>query len=261
MSKIKTLILRTAGTNCDLETEYAFSLSGSQAKRVHVQDLIAGHDSLENYHILALPGGFSYGDDISAGKVLAVELRARLGDQMDRFIERGGLVIGICNGFQVLVKMGFLPRPISPSEQKFSLINNDCGRFEDRWVYLKPDSRKCVFVKDDGIIELPVAHGEGKFVAMDFSLIDDLYDNGQIVFRYVNADGSDAEFPANPNGSYLGVAGVCDETGRILGLMPHPERFISPYSHPRHTREGRKAEGDGVRVFRNAVEYVIERGI
>ncbi len=257
MKEVRALILRTAGTNCDLETEYAFVRAGAAAKRVHVEELMEGSEQLADHHIFVIPGGFSYGDDIAAGRVLANELRARLGDQIEAFLESGGLALGICNGFQALVKMGWLPRRVpSPAEQSFSLVDNDSGRFEDRWVRLKVRPGRCVFVKEEETIELPVAHGEGKFVARENALIDELFEAGQVVFSYVGPDGGEAGYPANPNGSYRGVAGVCDETGRILGMMPHPERFVSPWSHPRHTREGLKPEGDGLRIFRNAVEHV-----
>ena len=259
MKKVSSIVLRTAGTNCDLETVRALEVAGSIATRVHVEELLNKSTSLENFNLMVIPGGFSYGDDIASGRVFANELVNKLGNQLNRFLENGGLAIGICNGFQVLVKAGLLPdrtKCSNPSEQKFSLVDNDSGVYIDRWVHLRVDSSRCVFVDKDEIIELPVAHAEGKFIATENSLIDDLFANGQVVFQYVDSNGKQAEFPDNPNGSYRAVAGVCDLTGRILGLMPHPERFISPYAHPRHTREGLKEEGDGLRVFVNAINHI-----
>ncbi|MFA4986313.1 MAG: phosphoribosylformylglycinamidine synthase I [Candidatus Brocadiia bacterium] len=257
MSNVRALILRTSGTNCDFEIQYAFENVGATADRIHVSELIERRARISDYDILVLPGGFSYGDDIAAGRVHANELHFLLRAEIDQFLKQGGLALGVCNGFQCMVKMGLLPTVTpDPSHQRFSLVDNECGRFEDRWIRLKALPGRCVFVREEEIVEMPVAHGEGRFVATDSKLIDGLFDSGQVAFQYVSAGGTTAQYPDNPNGSYRGVAGVCDETGRILGLMPHPERHISPFSHPRHTREGLKKEGDGVRYFRNAVEYV-----
>ena len=257
MKKVSSIVLRTAGTNCDLETVRALEVAGSVATRVHVEELLHSTYSLKEFNLMVIPGGFSYGDDIASGRVFANELVNILGDQLNEFLENGGLAIGICNGFQVLVKTGLLPYKCeSPAKQKFSLVDNDSGVYTDRWVRLKVNSSRCVFVDKDEIIELPVAHAEGKFISTDTNLIDELFDNGQVVFQYVDREGQPGEFPANPNGSYRAVAGVCDLTGRILGLMPHPERFVSPYAHPRHTREGLKSEGDGLRIFVNAVNHI-----
>ncbi|GAB4166714.1 MAG: phosphoribosylformylglycinamidine synthase subunit PurQ [Planctomycetota bacterium] len=259
MTAPKAIVLRTSGINCDLETEFALSRAGFDAKRVHIEDLIGGREELRNYSIMVIPGGFSYGDDIASGRVLANEMRYLLGDKIFSFLDNGGLALGICNGFQVMVKFGLLPYRIeSPDMQAFSLVDNECCSFVDRWVRLKPQSRKCVFLSDDEIVELPVAHAEGRFIANDNALIDELFERDQVVFTYVDEKGEPAGFPDNPNGSYRGVAAVCDETGRVLGMMPHPERFISPYNHPRHTREGLKEIGDGFRIFRNAYEYAIK---
>ena len=260
MQKPKVCVLRTAGTNCDEETAFAFSKAGASAGLVHINRLIAGKKHLEDYQILAIPGGFSYGDDIAAGKILANELRYKLIEDIRRFIGEGKLIVGICNGFQVLVKSGLLPGN-NDLTQEASLIINDSGKFEDRWVYLKVSkcqsvkvSKKCAWTKDlPEIIYLPVAHGEGKFITKDKSALERLTRNGQVVFQYCDGKGKLADYPCNPNGSVDNIAGICDETGRILGLMPHPERHLGVSQHPRWAKL--KQRGDGLAIFRNGVEY------
>lgn len=258
MKKVKVIVLRTAGTNCNYETDYAFQLAGADVDQVHINQLIRKEKELSSYQILALPGGFAYGDDIAAGKILANELKYKLRDSIEKFIADGKLIIGICNGFQVMVKSGLLPGFNGISDvQEATLYNNDSGKFECRWVYLKSvENNKCVFTKNiKQLIYLPVAHGEGKFTTTDENILDKLETNGQVVFKYVNADGKPDIYPYNPNGSDRNIAGICDPTGRIFGLMPHPERHISKYNHPRWTRENLDEEGDGLAIFRNAVEY------
>jgi phosphoribosylformylglycinamidine synthase I len=268
----KVLILRTAGTNCDIETAFAFETVGAVPELVHINQLIAGKKHIRDYSILALSGGFSYGDDIAAGKILANEMRFRLKGEIKKFLREGKLIIGICNGFQILVKSGLLPGN-EALRQEVSLIINDSGKFEDRWVYLRSlraheltssraSSRqnigRCVWTRNmPEVIYLPVAHGEGKFVVADEKILERLRKNGQIVFQYCDAKGGFAGYPENPNGSADHIAGICDETGRILGLMPHPERHREVFQHPRWTRmKTRPAEGDGLQLFRNGVEYV-----
>jgi phosphoribosylformylglycinamidine synthase subunit PurQ / glutaminase len=251
MFKPKVCVLRTAGTNCDKETAFAFIQAGAETELVHVNKFIAGEKKLAHYQILALPGGFSYGDDIAAGKVLANELRTKLSQPLEEFIRKGKLIIGICNGFQILVKSGLLPG--NPDlKQEASLIINDCGSFRDEWVYLKLQAAgrrpqvKCVWAKDlPEKIYLPIAHGEGKFVPQDKQCLQRLKKNNQIVFKYVD----------NPNGSVEDIAGICDMTGRILGLMPHPERHINIQQHPRWEKTGLSGIGDGFLIFKNGVEY------
>lgn len=257
---VKVLVLRTAGTNCDQETAQAFSLVGASADPVHINRLKEKEVKLNDYHILALPGGFTYGDDVASGKVLANELRYGLGRELDQFIEAGKLIIGICNGFQVLVKAGILPEHKSGNfDIRTTLTYNDSGKFEDRWVYLKSETEKCIWTKGLAeIIYLPVAHGEGKFIPEDNEVLEQLKKQGQIVFRYVDSQGEPAGYPHNPNNSVDNIAGICDPTGRILGLMPHPERHVHPAGHPRWTREGLKSEGDGLAVFRNGVNYAAQ---
>ena len=257
MGKVRTLVLRAAGTNCDYETAFAFEMAGAEAELVHVNRLVRGEKEPKDYHILAIPGGFTYGDDVSAGKILANEVRAWLAAEVQRFIEDGKLIIGICNGFQALVKAGWLPGlSTGLGGQQATLFTNDSGRFQCEWVRLRTENDgKCVFTRNvEGIIELPIAHGEGKFVLQDEATLRQLQENHQIVFRYVDAQGNPTP-EANPNGSVANIAGICDPTGRILALMPHPERHIFPTQHPRWTREGLKKEGDGLIIFRNAVEY------
>ena len=257
MPKPKTLILRTAGTNCDYETEYAFRLAGADTELVHINELARGERSLAEYQILAIPGGFTYGDDVAAGKILANELRYKLEGQVEQFLADGKLILGICNGFQVLVQAGLLPALDGPGqEQQATLTDNDSGKFEDRWVYLRPEESVCVFTRGvEEILYFPVAHAEGKFVPKDRDVLRRLNENGQIVFRYMSSEGKSPTYPWNPNGSAEHIAGICDSTGRVLGLMPHPERHILGTHHPRWTREGLRERGDGLILFENAVRY------
>jgi len=247
-------VLRAAGTNCDEETAHAFAKAGARVDRVHVNRLAEGQVRLSDYQVLAIPGGFTYGDDISAGKVLANELKYRVGDEVRKFVDAGRLVIGICNGFQVLVKMGILPG-WDALRQQATLTSNDSNRYEDRWVHLKVVSTKTPFFREKEIIYLPVAHGEGKFVTDGDQTLKRLESTGQAVLKYCDGDGREGPYPVNPNGSVASIAGISDETGRVFGLMPHPERNIEPWHHPRWTRGEAAAEGDGFRVFRNALSY------
>lgn len=260
MATPNTLILRTAGTNCDQETKYAFELAGAKAEMQHVNLIMQEPQRLAQFQILALPGGFTYGDDIAAGKVLAVELMNSLRDQLQEFVAKGGLIIGICNGFQVLVKTGLLPdaKFAGAADRKLTLTNNTSGKFEARWVRLQaPHNTVCVFASPDEELDMPVAHAEGRLVCSDPSVLRRLIDAGQVVYRYTGADGKAPSYPEDPNGSVDNIAGVCDPTGRIFGLMPHPERYLSGWQHPRWTRENRgEAEGDGLRLFRRAVDYL-----
>ncbi len=258
----KVLVLRTAGTNCDVETAFAFESSGAHVERVHINRLVSGEKKLENYQILALAGGFSYGDDIISGRILANELRLRLGEEIKRFIADGKLIIGICNGFQVLVRAGILPGVLGPLgdvvfTQTVTLTHNDSGKFEDRWIYLKPDGH-CIWTQGlNEVIYLPVAHAEGKFVALDENILKNLNENGQVIFRYCDANGNAPVYPANPNGAIDNIAGITDATGRILGLMPHPERHFLSLQHPSWTRlASREKFGQGAKIFENGVQYI-----
>ncbi len=252
MSKVRVLLLRAPGTNCDVETAFAFEQAGAVTTTAHVNRLVGGDERLADYRILVIPGGFSYGDDISAGKVLANKLRIRLGDEVRRFIDGGGLILGICNGFQTLVKSGIFSGPSAESVQPFTLMDNDSARFECRWVNLavNPDSH-CVFTKGIERMALPVAHAEGKVI-----IGGDALPEGNTVLFYTDEQGNrGAGFPHNPNGSDLDIAGVCDDTGRVFALMPHPERFIRRTQHPQWTRRSGSDTGDGFRIFQNAVDW------
>ena len=265
--KVRVLVLRTAGTNCNVETAFAFTHGGAVVDEVHLERVFAGEVKLADYHILALPGGFSYGDDIASGRIFANELRLRLGKDIARFIRDKKLIIGICNGFQILVKAGILPGPFAPEavgQQTVTLTNNDSGKFEDRWTYLKVEGNSVWTQGLKDVIYIPVAHGEGKFIPANDQLMKALAANGQVAFRYVCADGTRGGYPHNPNGAVDDVAGITDATGRILGLMPHPERHFHFTQHPFWTRlkaEGghdRAALGDGAKIFANGINYVKE---
>jgi phosphoribosylformylglycinamidine synthase subunit PurQ / glutaminase len=255
MATPAALILRAPGANCDEETQFAFERAGATADRVHIQRLRESPQLLRKYDILAIPGGFTYGDDVAAGKILAVELTAFLGDALREFRDNEKLIIGICNGFQVLLKAGLL---IPPDEDGplATLAHNAGGRFEARWTHLQATPGQCVWLKDCDRMELPVAHGEGNFICRKDWILQGLEQAAQIVLRYTSPDGGLPEYPDNPSGTQGSVAGVCDATGRVMGLMPHPERHVLSTQHPRWTREGLREEGDGLKLFRNAVEYV-----
>lgn len=255
----RVIVFRTAGTNCNVETTFAFEQSGALVDEVHLEKLFAGKVKLSDYHIMAFPGGFTYGDDIASGRLFANELRIRLGDDVKRFIDAKKLVIGICNGFQILVKAGILPGPFTPGalKQTSTLTNNDSGKFEARWVHLKVLGKSVWTNGLKDIIYIPVAHGEGKFIPADNKVLKALEENGQVAFRYVKADGTVPFYPENPNGSIECIAGITDPTGRVLGLMPHPERHFQATQHPFWTRLPRNTtRGDGAKVFQNGVDYV-----
>jgi len=257
MALVKVIVLRTAGTNCDAETAFAFQDAGARAELVHINRLLEDPHMLDGVQILAIPGGFSYGDDISAGKIFAVRLMHELGGYLGDFVSKDRLVLGICNGFQVLVKAGLLPevQRAEDFEQTVTLADNDSGKFEDRWVYLKSFSETCVFINPGQTIYLPVAHAEGKFIPRDDATLERLKRNGQVVLRYVDQAGRPGPYPVNPNGSVDDIAGICDPTGRILGIMPHPERHIRRTQHPHWTRLADNHDPDGKVVFSRAVAY------
>ncbi len=250
---VKTLIIRAPGTNCHEETAFAFQQAGSEVNLVHVNRLIRREKRLSDYQILVIPGGFTYGDDLGAGKVLANELALKLGEDMLRFVEAGGLILGICNGFQVMVKAGILPEPSGNGQAGLTLATNDSGKFECRWVHLGVNrDSPCVFTRGMDSMYLPVAHGEGKVVA-DSELLPKL----NVALYYTDEQGNrEAGYPHNPNGSMWNIAGICDASGRIFALMPHPERHIRGTQHPQWTRRGAREYGDGFQIFRNAVEWV-----
>lgn len=251
------MVLRTAGTNCDQETVHAWELAGALPERVHVRELIDRPDRLNAFGILTIPGGFSYGDDISAGKILATQMIHHLSDALNRFVESGKLVLGICNGFQVLVKAGLLPGPLGngtdAGRQAVTLTQNDSARFEDRWIRLRSAVKPGPFLPADRILEMPIAHAEGKLVARDESVRKALGQQGRIALTYCSEEGRPGPYPINPNGSDDDIAGLMDATGRVLGLMPHPERHVHPTQHPLWTRRP-GADADGRVIFESAVK-------
>ena len=259
---VRVIILRAPGTNCDEETAFAFEAAGAVADRIHVNRVLESPGLLDDYQILCLPGGFSYGDDVAAGRIFANQIRHHLSERIRAFRDDNKLILGICNGFQVLLKSGLLldeagDEASAPAQA--TLTWNDNGRFEDRWVHLQVDGNRSVFLKDIEQMYLPIAHAEGKFVTLGEEELASLKGSQQLALRYANASGSGngaaLDFPLNPNGSQENVAGVCDATGRVLGLMPHPERFIDPTQHPRWTRGEAGTVGEGLQIFQNAVGY------
>lgn len=285
MPQSRVLILRAPGTNCDVETAFAFERAGARAELVHVNRLLEDPGLCVKFQIFCIPGGFSYGDDVAAGRILGNQIRYHLADRMAEFKAAGKLILGICNGFQVLIKSGVLLDPDPELGPPATLTYNDSGKYEDRWVRLEVRGGKSVFLTGLDAMYLPVAHAEGKFVARDAEALGQLEAEDQLVLRYlpqrkavcataclqaVSSGGSPQHcfqgssgtpdgtprvpYPDNPNGSMADVAGVCDATGRVLGLMPHPERYIDPTQHPRWTRGEAGQLGDGLRVFQNAVD-------
>jgi phosphoribosylformylglycinamidine synthase len=254
MASTRVLILRAPGANCDAETQYAFELAGALPERLHVNRLRENPALLQRFGILVVPGGFTYGDDVAAGKILGNQLAHFLGDELRRFRDRERLILGICNGFQALLKAGLLVPPDEDGPLA-TLAHNAFGRFVDRWIHLQATPGNCPFLTGVDRLHLPIAHGEGRFLCRASWQLDGLRQSGQVVLRYVDAAGQPGGYPVNPNGSEGDVAGLCDLTGRVLGLMPHPERHVLPTQHPRWTRQGLAKEGDGLALFRNAVRF------
>ncbi len=260
---VRALVITGLGLNCEAETSHAFRLAGATPEQVHLADLLDRRRSLDEFQILAFIGGFSFGDHLGAGTVFANRLRCRLMEPLRRYVEAGKLVIGICNGFQTLAKLGLLPGLAEDRyARRLAVTHNDRGVFHDGWVTLAidPDSPS-VFLRGIERIEVPVRHGEGKVICADEALRDHLFAEHLIPLRYVDPDTGEPTqaFPHNPNGSDLAAAGVCDPSGRILGLMPHPEAYLYPFNHPQWTRhrvDGPLPEhGAGLQVFRNAVDF------
>ncbi|MEI6043640.1 MAG: phosphoribosylformylglycinamidine synthase I [Chloroflexota bacterium] len=257
--KVKVLVLRTAGINCEAEMMVAWEKAGAAPELRHINEIAGAEASekLERYAALAIPGGFAYGDDLGAGKLLANDLLYRLQEPFARFVEAGKPVLGVCNGFQVLAKSGLFG--------EVTLLPNRSGRFECRWSWLQnAGGNNCLFTKGIEQIYLPVAHGEGRVMVggdNPATTLKNLEENGQVVLKYTNPEGAAVEYPYNPNGSVADIAGICNPSGTVFGLMPHPERFISPLQHPRWTRlqghEGGLAltEGEGLKIFKNAVAF------
>ncbi len=268
MRDVNVLILSGYGLNCDNETAHAFRLAGAKTRLVHINSLINGDARLEDFQIMVFIGGFSWADDHGAGVVQAVRLKTNIGEKILDFVDRGNLILGICNGFQALVNFGLLPGfNHDYTRRSLALTFNDCGNFRDQWVYLRTNpASACVFTRGIDTAEFPVRHGEGKFYADEDTLARLLEDN-QVALQYARPDGNLAQgdFPYNPNGSLHDIAGICDPTGRIFGLMPHPEAYNHWTNHPDWTRNREKARRQnpsaddpltvGIRMLQNAVDY------
>ncbi|MBS3825605.1 phosphoribosylformylglycinamidine synthase subunit PurQ [Candidatus Bipolaricaulota bacterium] len=269
----KIAVLSGYGINCNEETALAFELAARKlgeeervaTHQVHVNDLIRGQQELSDFSMLTIPGGFLHGDDISAGKILASKLRTTLDRDIREFVGRGKPVMGICNGFQVLVKYPLIPD--IAEAQKYTLTENRTGRFIDRWVTVKVKEKSCsVFLRGIDRLNLPIRHAEGRFLA-DKKDLSGLDEYGGVALQYAKKDGNLArgEFPANPNGSELDIAGICDPSGRIFGLMPHPEAFVHPFQEPGWIKKRRigeiESDGAGLKIFKNVVEFLVEEDI
>ncbi len=262
MTNPRALILRAPGINCERETFHSFELAGAAPEYVHVKQLLAEPDDLDRFSILAVPGGFAYGDDIAAGQVLANEMRNRIGPKLLEFVDRGGLVLGVCNGFQALVRLGILPRTCAGElDQQVTLMHNLSNHYECRWVTLKTRPNRCAFLEEGLTFRVPAAHAEGYLQARDEELAQLLLDEGFAAFVYVDENGqATTRYPHNPNGSPHGLAGLTDVTGRVLGLMPHPDRAYLPHHLPHWRRSGMPDEADGAAIFRAMVEVARAEG-
>lgn len=264
---IRALVISGYGINCEKEMAAACTLAGAETSVVHARDLLTGSVRPDAYRLLAFPGGFSFGDELGAAKAFANRIihSGRLQEALIRFVEGGGCILGVCNGFQLLVKLGILP---DMGAQNASLAYNDSGRFEARWVNHAVAPTHCVFSRGIDTMRLPIRHGEGKFVAADSDTVQSLFARQQVVFQYADAEGIPAmTYPANPNGSLGAIAGVCDRTGRVMGMMAHPEAAVWFTNHPQWTRMKENAKrdnrslpeyGDGLRIFKNVVDYLKE---
>jgi phosphoribosylformylglycinamidine synthase subunit PurQ / glutaminase len=266
-------VLRAPGTNCDAETAHAFDMCGGSSDRIHLFRLVEQPSLLDDYQILCVPGGFSYGDDIGSGVVFASQLRGHLGDAIQRFLSSDKLVLGICNGFQTLLKSGILPNgadgwtkanqsDADTASTSSTLTWNHNGKYTARWVHCRVRSSKNVFLRGIEGIDLPIAHAEGRIVVRDNSVIDQWLAQGQVALEYSEWDDAhgvphpaNERYAANPNGSTANIAGLSDPTGRVFGLMPHPERFLFGTQHPHWTRLGLTGEGLGRKMFQNAIDY------
>ena len=265
---VKVCVLRIEGTNCEDEMYQAFEMVGASPEKVHLKQLTGQvspelRRSIEDYDILAFPGGFSAGDYVRAGAIFAARIKSAIGPQVRKFVESEKPVLGVCNGFQILVELGLLPAlddTMSP-EPTAALYRNDSSRFECRPTLLRNDNRgKCIFTSEipkKKVLMIPSAHAEGKLLSMDPKFVDRLEENDQIVFRYVGPNGEDAKYPWNPNGSPSDIAGICNPAGNVLGMMPHPERVLTRFTHPDWTRGYESEEGDGLAVFRSVMKKLL----
>lgn len=248
--KPRVAVLFTSGTNCDNETSLAVSLAGGSPKLIHTSEL--ARVKIEEFEMVIIPGGFSYGDHLGSATVWSNELKAILGDKIGKFLDKEKLILGICNGFQILVKLGVLPNSKGNFKTDSTLADNASGRFESRWVRLLFNSKSpCVFTKNLNFLELPSAHGEGNFLPGDIKVFNAMIKNEQIVAQYVSEDRKPTmDYPSNPNGSFASIAGICDPTGRALGMMPHPERFLFP------EQSFVKQPVNGLSIYKNAIEFL-----
>lgn len=254
---LNALILSGYGLNCETESKYAIDKSGGSADILHINRLLQNPKLLDQYNMLMIPGGFSFGDDLGAGKVFANKIKYKMKDQINEFVNQKKLILGIGNGFQILVKLGLLPEP--DFKQRITMITNDSGKFEDRWVILKVNKKSpCIFTRNMEALLCPVRHGEGKIITDGKETLDKLKQNNQIVFQYVDKTGELAGYTHNPDGSVENIAGICDKSGLVLGMMPHPEAFITSQNCPYWIR-GSVKEGMGLQIFRNAVAYFDEK--
>jgi phosphoribosylformylglycinamidine synthase subunit PurQ / glutaminase len=259
----KTCVLRAPGTNCDIETAHAFELAGGAAERVHLFRLLEDPQRLSGFQILCIPGGFSYGDDVGAGVVFGSQLRGHLKEAIDDFLQADKLVLGICNGFQTLMRSGILPGADVKAQTppQATLTWNENGQYTALWVTLNVTCPSNVFLRGLERLELPIAHAEGRVAVKDHTVIDQWRSSGQLALQYASPEARTAQtdsvlpYPHNPNGSFANIAGLGDPSGRVLGLMPHPERFLFATQHPQWTRRRITGEGCGLKLFRNAVEY------
>ena len=264
----KVLIMSGYGVNSETESKYAFERAGAEADIIHINDLITGMYKMSDYNIMMFPGGFSYGDDTGAGNAYANKVKNNLWKELLEFIDAGKLVLGVCNGFQVMVSLGLFPTLVEGyGEKEHALLWNSSNRLECRDVFIKNTTKNCVFTKGVKITHLPVAHGEGRFFC-DKKTLNELKKNNQIVFTYCDEDGEDAggKYPSNPNGAMADIAGICDKTGRLMGLMPHPERAFFSTSLPDFQLIKEKAKRadkkipelveSNFMIFKNAVDYV-----
>jgi len=264
---VKALVITGYGLNCEQETACALGAAGACSEMVHLNDILEGRRHLHEFSILAFIGGFSFGDHLGAGTVFANRIRCRMRQQLAEFVRQGKLIIGICNGFQTITRLGLVPaldgELFTP---QVALAENAQGVFRDDWVMLKanPDS-PCVFTRGLDLIPLPVRHGEGRFVARDKGVLARLENENLVALRYADPESGEPTkaFPHNPNGSVNAIAGICDPSGRIFGLMPHPEAYLSPFNHPQWTRQKLNGvlpeKGLGQAVFANAVKFAAER--
>jgi phosphoribosylformylglycinamidine synthase subunit PurQ / glutaminase len=258
------LIITGNGLNCETESKFAWEQAGAKPELVHVNDLLADPDKLHRHSALMFIGGFSFGDHMTSGHVFAHHLRHHLQEELGTFIADGGLIMGVCNGFQIMTKLGLVPGLDNDYfKPAVALMQNDCGAFQNFWVRLKFEANSpCVFTKGLETMDLPIRHGEGKLFPKDRATLDAIEKLGCVPCRYIDPATSDAtqNFPHNPNGSVNAIAGLCDSTGRVFGLMPHPEAYLFPEQHPqwsfRPRGETAHAHGEGLKLFQNAVNYL-----